>query len=583
VSLIFETILPSPSFHKAILGKAAMVASTSRMKAILLCLGSSVLAQNIDPTYGDNYTPVNKDDAAISQNYPDIDIDLLSPAFFNPETIPAGFANGTSGPTPDFVMSKSIPVWPWRDTNPQIDNFLQTLASHNDWYNYYVADFKTEQGRPLPYVYLTEPTQSSHGNTTAQPKLRVYIQGEIHGNEPAGDQGIMALLGKMDANSTWTASLLERMDILILTRYNADGVHYFQRELASNIDPNRDHPKLLKQQTRDIKQAFNDFDPHVAIDMHEFTASSVYGGRYRHGADAMIAGGKNLNTRAEIRNLTDGKFRLGIGAALEERGLNWEPYVTAETSAVEAPIVMEEAISSSTSGRNAMALNQAVVILAELRGIRLADQHFQRRTASALTMLEAFLNIARQDVDEVLETIEGAIESFISSDNDIVLSDSQPSENRTFTFVDIRNGSLVQAPIEFLSSTPAIANQTRARPEAYLIPRNWMDVADRLRIMGVEMEELKYEYRSTVEAYNITSSQLEDEYYEGVVRNHVTTSAFVKEDLVLPVGSWRVNTRQKKAAQAFIALEPEIAESFVSFSIIPVSEGAEYPIFREVA
>jgi hypothetical protein len=250
---------------------------------------------------------------------------------------------------------------------------------------------------------------------------------------------------------------------------------------------------------------------------------------------------------------------------------------------VVAPIIMVDAITSSTSGRNAMALNQAVVILAELRGIRLADQHFQRRTASALTMLEAFLNIARQDVDEVLETIEGAIKSFISSDDDIVLSDSQPSENRTFTFVDIRNGSLVQVPIEFLSSTPAIANQTRSRPEAYLIPRNWMDVAERLKIMGVEMEELKYEYRGAVEAYNITSSQLEDEYYEGVVRNHVTTKAFVKEDLVLPVGSWRVSTRQKKAAQAFIALEPEIAESFVSFSIIPVGEGAEYPIFREVA
>lgn len=93
-----------------------MVASMSRMKAILLCLGSSVLAQSLDPTYGDNYTPVNKDDEAISQNYPDIDIDLLSPAFLNPETIPAGFANGTFGPTPDYVMSKSIVVWSQRVT-----------------------------------------------------------------------------------------------------------------------------------------------------------------------------------------------------------------------------------------------------------------------------------------------------------------------------------------------------------------------------------------------------------------------------------------------------------------------------------
>jgi hypothetical protein len=85
-----------------------MVASMSKIQAVLLCLGSSVLAQKIDPTYGDNYTPVSKDDDAIARNFPDIDIDLLSPAFLNPETIPEGFVNGTSGPTPDFVMSMFI-------------------------------------------------------------------------------------------------------------------------------------------------------------------------------------------------------------------------------------------------------------------------------------------------------------------------------------------------------------------------------------------------------------------------------------------------------------------------------------------
>lgn len=352
---------------------------------------------------------------------------------------------------------------------------------------------------------------------------------------------------------------------------------------ASNVDPNRDHTKLDKQQTRDIKRAYNDFNPHIVIDMHEYTASRVYGGRYRHGADTMIAGVKELNVREEIRNLTDGKFRLGIGKALEDRGMSWEPYATGETSDVEGPIKMEEAVTSPTSGRNAMGLNQAVVILAEIRGIRLAEQHFQRRTAAALTMLESFLNIARDDVDEVLSTIDTAIEDFIQSDDDIVLTDYQPSEQRTWTFADIRNGSIVQVPIEFESSTPALPNKTTSRPEAYLIPRNWIGVAEKLRIMGVELEELKYEYRAPVQAYNITSSQLEGEYYEGVVRNKVTTQPFVKEDLVLQPGSWRVSTRQRKAAQAFIALEPEIAESFAAFSIIPVSEGDEYPIFREVA
>jgi murein tripeptide amidase MpaA len=109
----------------------------------------------------------------------------------------------------------------------------------------------------------------------------VYLQGAIHGNEPAADQGILALLGKMDANQTWTASLLEKLDILVLPRYNPDGVSYFQREFGSNIDPNREGTKLAKQQSRDIRSLVSSFDPHVVADMHEYGGSTVYGGIYR--------------------------------------------------------------------------------------------------------------------------------------------------------------------------------------------------------------------------------------------------------------------------------------------------------------
>lgn len=51
-------------------------------------------------TYGNNALSVDFDNEAISKNYQDVDIQLLSPAFLNPESIPAGFSNGTSGPTP---------------------------------------------------------------------------------------------------------------------------------------------------------------------------------------------------------------------------------------------------------------------------------------------------------------------------------------------------------------------------------------------------------------------------------------------------------------------------------------------------
>lgn len=100
--------------------------------------------------------------------------------------------------------------------------------------SYDVPDFLSEEGRPLPFLHLGKQSQDHAQNTT---KLRVYIQGAIHGNEPSADQGIMALLGKMDANATWTSDILDKMDIVVLTRYNPDGVNYFQRELALTSIP----------------------------------------------------------------------------------------------------------------------------------------------------------------------------------------------------------------------------------------------------------------------------------------------------------------------------------------------------------
>ncbi|KAH7308664.1 carboxypeptidase [Stachybotrys elegans] len=543
-----------------------MKQNANLLSAALLC-AHGVVAQSGGPhggvpfpKLGWNHQPVDQDSEAIARNFPDVDLELLSPAFINPELVRDGFDNGTSNPT----------------SHKDMDYFLQTLSERNDWINYDVPSFLSEEGRTLPFLFLSN--RETYSNAA---KLRVYIQGAIHGNEPSADQGIMALLGKMDSNLTWTANLLERMDILVLTRYNPDGVHYFQRELASNIDPNREHTKLIKEQSRNIKRKVSAWQPHIVLDVHEFAAHNVFGGVYRHGLDAMIATGGDLNTHRDIRNLSETLFVDSMEELLESRGLRAGPYVLGDTSdEVGSPILFEESITSPASGTNAAGLAQAVSILLETRGQFLASQHYQRRVATQLTMLEAVLNTAYTHSDYIYETINNAIDEFISSNDDIILSDVPVATNRTFPLVDIRNGTLQHVEVGFLSTTPTEPEATRARPEAYLIPRNWYELADKLRIMGVEVEELTHEYRGTVTAYNITSSELDTSLYEGVVRSHVTTAP-VEREIRLRPGSFRVSTRQKNAAYAFVTLEPESPVSFVTFGFFPLSTGYEYPIFRE--
>ncbi|OBR12761.1 Carboxypeptidase 2 [Colletotrichum higginsianum IMI 349063] len=148
-------------------------------------------------TYADNQPKVIRDSEAVAANFPEVEgVELFSPAFASPESVPSTFANGTSGPTDEATL----------------DHFLRTLAARNEWMTYHNPDFKSEEGRSIPYVYLSNSNRvvdglASHANASAPGKVRIWMQGGVHGNEPAGDQALLALLGKLDANATFRMSL----------------------------------------------------------------------------------------------------------------------------------------------------------------------------------------------------------------------------------------------------------------------------------------------------------------------------------------------------------------------------------------
>jgi hypothetical protein len=237
--------------------------------ACLLLTAAAKIAE-AQLVYADNQASVSKDSDDVSENFKDIEgIEILSPAFMDKDELPEGWSKGTSGPTDQMTM----------------EHFLQKLASRNSWMTYHSPTWRSEEGRSMPYVYLSSSstdkpaTLKSYGNATESEssKVRVWLQGGVHGNEPTGDQALLALLGKMDANQTWAASILENVDILMLPRYNPDGVAYFQRYLATSFDPNRDHTKLARQQTRDIKSLVMNFAPHVGVDFHEYSGNRLWG------------------------------------------------------------------------------------------------------------------------------------------------------------------------------------------------------------------------------------------------------------------------------------------------------------------
>lgn len=73
---------------------------------ILLPLAFGLVASQSEdappPGYANRQSPLQKDDETISQNFEDVDIELLSPAFLYPDDVPDGWENGTSTATPQL-------------------------------------------------------------------------------------------------------------------------------------------------------------------------------------------------------------------------------------------------------------------------------------------------------------------------------------------------------------------------------------------------------------------------------------------------------------------------------------------------
>lgn len=434
----------------------------------------------------------------------------------------------------------------------------------------------SEEKRSLPYVRLCADGECD----SESGKLRIWIEGAVHGNEPAGDQAVLAILGKLDANETWAKSVLEKAEILALPRYNPDGVAYFQRPLAAGYDANRDHTACQRQQTRDIKRLLVEFDPHIVWDSHEYTVTTYFGAeeQWIKAQDAEFMAGKSQNVHKNIIALSEGLFTNTVFATLESHGLRTGPHFTSEDPGNDN-LVIAESDSSGETAKNSAGLVQGLGFLSEIRGIGIGDQHFQRRVATGVIVGETIIQLAVDNFDLVYDTIERARKDFEEGVDEIVVVDEPRVTNINMEFVDARNGSIVAVPVQFINNTYPDIVLTRPRPEAYIFSGAWADIAERLRVFGLEVEELSEEYSGTVEALTVETVELAENRHEGIVGTTVTTSAHTRE-VRFPKGAYRVSTKQKNAAFAFVTLEPENLSSYVKYNVIPVEEGDEYPVFR---
>lgn len=493
---------------------------------------------------------------------------LCSAQLFNPQK-----KEMTEKFFPEFEVEINTPAFDKKKGFTKYDEmmpFLQKLVdSHKD-----IAEMtfigKSQKGRDIPYIHINK-------KSGVNDKVKVWIQAGIHGNEPASSEGVLYLIEQLLNNSEYS-NYLDQLEIGIIPMANIDGYNKQDRYAANGLDLNRDQTKLMVQESVYLKKAFTDFGAEVALDFHEFQPfrkdyleMGEFG--YSNPYDVMLLYTGNLNVPKELRDLTQFGFIKNTKDLLATHNLTSHDYYT--TADVHGFTVFNQGSVNARASATSYALSNCVSTLVEVRGIDLGRTSFKRRIMTTFYIAVSYMNTAMENKTELRRILKQSEES----GNDVVVSSKREASRSELEFIDIASNTKVKEEVNLRDALKSHPVLKRDMPTAYIVLPEHTALIEKLKVLGVEAQELKEAQDIEVESYKVVKYKRDARKYEGMNRQDVTTEK-VTETKNFPAGTYIIYTSQKNRGLAFETLEPEADNSFISFGVLRTNLGEELPIYR---
>ncbi len=459
------------------------------------------------------------------------------------------------------------------------------------------------EGRPLPLAVVGTIKDATPQAVRAAGKTRVYIQGNIHAGEVEGKEACLELLRELarGRHSDW----LDSMILLVGPIYNPDGNERVnltnrgsqhgpiggmgQRTTAQNYDLNRDHMKLDAPESRSLARMLQQYDPHVAVDLHT-TNGTI------HGYHLTYAPPLHPATDPGIVELLRSGLLPTVTRAIREKD-GWDYYFYGNVPGGRGGVSAERAWYTTEPtprySANYIGLRNRLGILSE--------------TFSYLTF-EDRIRAARRFVEEICNYVHGNGETIrrITAEADRrsvagreipllakpirsaapveILMGEVTTERNPFTGAMMRRRLEVQKPEmmhEYTSFEPAESTQA---PLAYLVPAELRLVLDRLEAHGVTSRMLMQATTLEVEKFRIATSTAAEREYQGHRIRTLTGSWEAAAEQQVPEGTLVVPVDQPLGRLIVLLLEPRADDGLAAWSlmdeILEKEKPAYYPIWR---
>ena len=498
-----------------------------------------VLALISFSTFG-QFNPQN--DEITKKYFPDPDIEIKTPAFSK-----KGFTNY------DDMMS-----------------FLNSIIEkHPDVVTLSFIG-ESQKKKKIPMLVLNR--------NNGQEKIKVWFQGGLHGDEPASTESMLYLFDKILNDATYSY-LLDKITLTIIPMANIDGYEKQDRYAANGLDLNRDQVKLLAPESNYLKQAFSNFGAEVAIDFHEYRPfrkeffelgthgiSSIY--------DAMFMLCGNLNLPLNLREYSQNVLIANSKNVLSTNNLKYRDYIAAHKKNNE--IQFNQCTTEARSSTTSYALTNSISALIEIRGVNLQKTSFKRRINTTFLIASSFLKTAYDDLNTIKEVLKKSNETVHEN---IVVTCKKPQEIQTIQAIDLKDNQVTSLEVKVNNALKATSVLERPRPKAYLILPEQIKLVDKLKILGLEVNELQDDKNLEVENYTVISKTISPDEEEGFKEQEVETTV-QKIQRNFPKGTFIVYLNQKNTKMATEVLEPESEKGFVKFHVYETKLNKELPIYR---
>ncbi|MDP2187224.1 MAG: M14 family zinc carboxypeptidase [Sphingobacteriaceae bacterium] len=429
----------------------------------------------------------------------------------------------------------------------------------------------TKKGLAIPLVRLN--------SGSAEGKVKVWMQGGLHGDEPASTEALLYLLHQL-LHDPAQAALLQKIDLAVLPMANIDGYLKQTRNNAENLDLNRDQTKLMAAESALYKRAFAAFQPQVALDFHEyrpfrrdFAKMSSFGVTSAY--DVMFLYSGNLNVPASLRQFTQEVFLEPTRALLTQHQLTHHDYVSTDT--YQGEIHFNQGSNNARSSATNFALQNTVSTLVEVRGVGLGRTSFKRRIFTGYLIAKSYLDIAAAQATAVQQAIATANNSI----GPITVTSKKHIYVGPLDFIDLEKTERIQLDVTLRDAWQSKATLSRPRPTAYLIESSEAALISKIEPYGLRVDRLTEAKSFEIEQFTVQNYQRAAMKYEKMSLQDVSTSS-TQLLKTFPAGSYFIPVNQPAGNILFELLEPEAPNSFVSFGVLATQAGKILPIYRVI-